>query len=314
MKKLFLVGIGLLMFAGLVSAITLPPNLIKLVEHQEAVAKSITFLAAFLAGVISFTSPCGFVLFPMYFAYVFQERKKAMQMSALFSVGLLIGFVVVGLIAGFVGSFFNQYKLVSAVVAGILLILFGISVFFNKGFNLFNLKMDVRSKSGFGLIIFGFLFAFAWAPCSFAVLSGIFLLAGLSGSLMKASLMLFVFGLGVVVPFLLVSYFSDRFDLAKRVQGKVREFTLFNKKIVTTTYNLVASLLLIVLGVLTIMFQGTQFFQIYATTYVPESIDVAADLNKNFLSGFVASSIGNGVGIIVGVLILIVLIYLIRKK
>src|SRR3989338_9122350 len=104
----------------------LPIGLQRLKEHQLQLASSITFLLAFFAGLISMTSPCGIALLPTFFSVAFKDRKKAMLMTIAFSIGLLIAFTVFGLIAGFLGNFFNAYKLTFAVVSGFVLIFFAI--------------------------------------------------------------------------------------------------------------------------------------------------------------------------------------------
>ncbi len=310
MKKLFYL---LFFLMGVVSvSAALPIGVQRLIAYETALALSITFLAAFLAGIVSFTSPCGFVLLPTFFSYAFKEKKKALAMTSFFSVGLLVGFVVVGVIAGLLGNFFNGYKTIFSILAGLLMILLGILSFLNKSFG-FNLKVGEK-KSAVSLILFGFLFAFAWTPCTFTVLSGILLLASLSGSLIKAALMLLSFGLGVVVPLLFFSYFSDKIDLASKLQGKVREFRVFNHKVITNTYNIVAGLILIILGVLIVLFQGTQFFQIYLPSYIPGNPDLAEPLNQKFLTGFFASSLGNYLGLALVLVVLIVIIYFVRKS
>src|SRR3972149_7731780 len=117
MKKAFLF-ILVLMLAGMAAALELPPGVQKLYEYQNQIALSITFLIAFIGGILTFTSPCGFVVLPTFFAYLFKERKRALFMTAIFSLGMTLAFIIFGLVAGFVGNFFNEYKEVFAMISG----------------------------------------------------------------------------------------------------------------------------------------------------------------------------------------------------
>ena len=62
-----------LVFILLATTVTaeLPIGVQKVIEHEQNIALSVTFFIAFLAGILTFTSPCGFVVLPMFFSYVF---------------------------------------------------------------------------------------------------------------------------------------------------------------------------------------------------------------------------------------------------
>ena len=142
-KKLILIVFIVILLSNIVLAQQeLPIGLQRLKQYQQQLASSITFLLAFFAGLISMTSPCGIALLPTFFAVAFKDRKKAVLMTSAFSLGLLIAFTIFGLIAGFLGNFFNTYKLTFAAVSGFILIFFGILLFLNVGFTIFNFKIQ----------------------------------------------------------------------------------------------------------------------------------------------------------------------------
>ena len=141
-KKLLIVLIFIVLFASIAFAQELPIGLQRLQQYEQQLAQSITFLLAFFAGLISMTSPCGIALLPTFFSVAFKDRKKAVLMTSAFSIGLLIAFTIFGLVAGFLGNFFNTYKLTFAVVSGFILIFFGSLLFLNIGFTIFNFKLD----------------------------------------------------------------------------------------------------------------------------------------------------------------------------
>ena len=291
---------------------SLPVGVIKIIEYQNELSQSITFLIAFLAGVISFTSPCGFALFPTYFAFAFKDKKKSMLMTVAFSVGMLIAFIIFGVIAGILGDFLNEYKLLFATISGYLLVLFGLMLFLNIGFSIFNFRIHNYSKKGmFGIAIVGFLFGTAWTPCVGPILVGILVLAANSG-IVIGTLSLLFYGLGVVVPLLIISYLADKYNFSgkKFFFQRVLSFKIFNRNFEIHSYNLLGGLLLIVIGILIILYKGTFFFQTTMIEYLPWSMYVWGYMNEILLSSkFLTSKfIGNLIGVIIfGIIIWIVL-------
>ena len=215
-KKIVLVLIFMSLLASLVFAQQeLPIGLQRLKQYEQQLASSITFLLAFFAGLISMTSPCGIALLPTFFSVAFKDRKKAVLMTSAFWLGLLIAFTIFGLIAGFLGNFFNTYKLTFAVISGYMLIFFGILLFFNIGFSIFNFKLDYRKgQSFFSVAMLGFFFGIGWTPCVGPILVGILVLAANAATVLNGTLMLIFYGIGIVAPLIVLAYFSDRYDWA----------------------------------------------------------------------------------------------------
>jgi len=315
--KLLLIFIVVVLLSNLVFAQELPIGLQRLKQHQQQLASSITFFLAFFAGLITMTSPCGIALLPTFFAFVFKDRKKAVLMSSAFSIGLLAAFTIFGLIAGFLGNFFNAYKLTFAVVSGLILIFFGILLFFNIGFSIFNFKLDYKkSESFFSTAMLGFFFGVGWTPCVGPILVGILVLAANAATVLNGTLMLIFYGIGIVAPLIILAYFSDRFDLAnsKLLRGKEIAFNLFNKKITTHTYNIIGGILLLIIGLLMVIFKGTFFFQTELPKYVPWSMSFWGYLNERALeSRIFTSTMGNVLGIFIALFIIIFIILYLNK-
>ena len=253
-KNIFLILIVIFILANTAYAQQeLPIGLQRLKEHQQQLASSITFLLAFFAGLISMTSPCGIALLPTFFSVAFKDRKKAVLMTIAFSIGLLIAFTIFGLIAGFLGNFFNTYKLTFAVASGFILIFFGILLFFNVGFSIFNFKLDYsKEKSFFSVAMLGFFFGVGWTPCVGPILVGILVLAANAATVLNGTLMLIFYGIGIVAPLIVLAYFSDRYDWAssRMIRGRQFSFNLFGKQIITHSYNLIGGALLVIIGLL----------------------------------------------------------------
>ena len=312
-KILYLSVLFLLMVSMAFAQSDLPIGLQRMKEQELQLASSITFFLAFFAGLISMTSPCGIALLPTFFSVAFKDRKKAVLMTSAFSIGLLMAFTFFGLIAGFLGNFFNSYKLAFAVVSGYMLIFFGILMFFNIGFTIFNFKLDYRKgQSFFSVASLGFFFGVGWTPCVGPILTGILLLAANSATVLNGTLMLVFYGIGISVPLILLAFFTDKYDWAnsKLLRGKSIEFKLFNKKIITHTYNIIGGILLLAIGILMVIFKGTFFFQTELPKLVPWSMSFWSYLNEASLGTRIfTSTSGNILGIISALSIFLLVIW-----
>ncbi|MDP3764971.1 MAG: cytochrome c biogenesis CcdA family protein [Nanoarchaeota archaeon] len=317
-KKSFLILALMILLSNMAFAQQeLPIGLQRLKQYEQQLASSITFLLAFFAGLISMTSPCGIALLPTFFSVAFKDRKKSVLMTTAFSLGLLIAFTIFGLIAGFLGNFFNTYKLTFAAVSGFILIFFGILLFLNMGFTIFNFKLDYKKEeSFFSVAALGFFFGVGWTPCVGPILVGILVLAANAATVLNGTLMLIFYGIGIVVPLIILAYFSDRYDWAnsKLLRGKEITFNLFNKKIITHTYNIIGGILLLIIGLLMVIFKGTFFFQTELPKLVPWSMSFWGFLNERALeSKIFTSTAGNILGVFIVFLIIIFVFWYLTK-
>ena len=184
-------------------------------------------IAAFLAGLLSFLSPCVLPLVPGYVSLISGASVEELQTSErrvlgtvmLHSVTFILGFSVVfialGALATTVGQFANEYRGILTRVAGIVVIIFGLHL--TGIFKIKALYADKRlhsvkgSATAIGSFFVGFAFAFGWTPCIGPILAGILLLAETQNTVLKGTLLLAVYSLGLAVPFLLTSLGVDRF-------------------------------------------------------------------------------------------------------
>lgn len=184
-------------------------------------------IAAFLAGLVSFLSPCVLPLVPGYVSLIsgagVDELKTAqgqlMRRVMVNSVGFILGFSVVfvtlGAISTEVGQIAAQYKHTLSIVAGVVIILFGLHL--TGIFKIKALYTDARmhnlkgSSTPYGAFMIGFAFAFGWTPCLGPILTVILGFASQEDTLVKGVLLLAVYSLGLAVPFLLTSVLMERF-------------------------------------------------------------------------------------------------------
>ena len=184
-------------------------------------------IAAFLAGLVSFLSPCVLPLVPGYVSLIsgvgVEELKgqeasllrKVMLNSIAFIIGFSIVFITLGAISTEVGQVAARYKSLLAQVAGVVIILFGLhltgilrikALYADK--RLHNVK---GGSTAWGAFVIGFAFAFGWTPCVGPILAVILGFAAAQDSITKGILLLTIYSLGLAVPFLLTSLGIERF-------------------------------------------------------------------------------------------------------
>jgi len=181
----------------------------------------------FFAGLASFLSPCVLPLVPGYVSMIsgagVEELKspqaQLMRRVMVNSVGFILVFSVVfitlGAIASEIGQVTARYKHTLSIVAGVIIIIFGLHL--TGIFKIKALYTDARlhsvkgSSTLLGAFVVGFAFAFGWTPCLGPILSGILALASEQDTLMKGVFLLGVYSLGLAVPFLLTSLLMERF-------------------------------------------------------------------------------------------------------
>ncbi len=192
-------------------------------------------LAAFVAGLISFLSPCVLPLVPGYISLIsgaaVDELKaqdsrlmqRVMLQSVMFILGFSVVFIMLGAISSSVGQLLAHYRTVIAKVAGVVIIVFGLHL--TGLFRINALYADKRlhgvkgGSSPWGAFVIGFAFAFGWTPCVGPILSVILTFAAEQDTVMKGVFLLAVYSLGLAVPFLLTALGIERFlSFYKRFQ------------------------------------------------------------------------------------------------
>jgi cytochrome c-type biogenesis protein len=184
-------------------------------------------IAAFVAGLLSFLSPCVLPLVPGYVSLIsgasVDELQagngrllgKVMGHSLMFIVGFSIVFIGLGAVATEVGQLLARYKSLLAQVAGVIIILFGLHLTgLLKVRALYADKRMHTVKGGstpWGAFVIGFAFAFGWTPCVGPILAVILGFAATQNSVVKGILLLAIYSMGLAVPFLLTSVGIERF-------------------------------------------------------------------------------------------------------
>lgn len=180
---------------------------------------------AFVAGILSFLSPCVLPIVPPYLAYMsgvsmgeMTEGRsgggKVIVTAMFFVMGLSTVFLFLGFAASAFGAFFLQNQTLFANMAGVVVMVFGahflgvISIpFLNR-----EARLDAGDQGGsaFGAYVLGLAFAFGWTPCIGPQLGAILSLAASEASVARGTFLLAIYAAGLGIPFLLVAAFFPR--------------------------------------------------------------------------------------------------------
>lgn len=219
----------------------------------------LTFIFVFIEGVLSFFSPCVIPLLPIYLSYLagntgqsasdgskVYERKTILLHTVFFIGGISVAFFILGLAFTALGSFFQDYQLLFSRIGGGLIVLLGLFQLgcFSLPFLQRQRKLDLNlnlKKINVGIaFLLGFTFSFAWTPCVGPALASVLILASSAQSAWLGNILVAVYAIGFVIPFLLLGLFTTKaLNLLKQKQ---KIFFYVTKA---------GGVLLIVLGVMT---------------------------------------------------------------
>jgi len=228
--------------------------------------ETITFPAAFIAGLLSFLSPCVLPLIPAYFSFItglsVDEmtadtkgiRQKVILSTLAYVAGFSFIFILFGASASFLGGVASQYSWVIRYLGGGIVLVFGLHLLglINiKGLQ-FEKRFHVNKKPVhlLGTFVIGMAFGAGWTPCIGPMLGSILIVAGNQETILKGVWLLAVYSAGLALPFILISIFIN--SMLGFMKRATRLIGIINK---------VAGILLICIGLLLIFDQ----FKLLAT-------------------------------------------------
>lgn len=232
----------------------------------------VTYGGAFVAGLLSFLSPCVLPVVPGYISYmsglsledVKSARRSQMRLilvnSLLFVIGFSVVFVAMGATATYLGNVLLNNRFWIEKIAGVVIVVFGLHLtgILPIRFLYMERRANVsRSASFLSSFVMGLAFAFGWSPCIGPVLAGVLVVASRFETATQGVMLLSAYSLGLGLPFLAVgmamSSFLSFFDRVKRHLNLVEK---------------IAGVLLIILGVL-IFSSRLTILSRYISTYLP---------------------------------------------
>ena len=183
-------------------------------------AQDVSYGVAFIAGLLSFFSPCIIPMIPAYLMYITGSqldggnqatRRHAFLKTLVFVAGFTLVFLIMGTGASFLGTFFARNRTWIQRISGLIIILFGLNLVgilkFSGLAKVTRLRTRAKENSYSGAFVLGLAFAAGWTPCFGPVLASILLYAGASGTVAKGFMLLLVYSLGMAIPFLVSAIF-----------------------------------------------------------------------------------------------------------
>ncbi|MEZ5840513.1 MAG: cytochrome c biogenesis protein CcdA [Hyphomicrobiales bacterium] len=189
----------------------------------------VSIWGAFLAGLLSFVSPCVLPLVPPYLCFLAgvsldeltEENAKPARSAGVFlaSLAFVAGFttvfVMLGASASAIGQLVTRHLDVLGYVAGVIIIIMGLHFLgvFRIGLLYREARVHVERKPAglVGAYLIGIAFALGWTPCVGPVLAAILFVAGAEDTVARGAILLAAYGLGIGVPFLAASLFAGPF-------------------------------------------------------------------------------------------------------
>lgn len=224
---------------------------------------NVSFLLVFMEGLLSFFSPCVLPLIPVYISYlagngkitgedgiIYYQRKKVFVNTLFFTAGISSVFFLLGLSFSALGTFFNQHRMLFSRIGGAIIIIMGlvqldiIHLDFLKMEKRFHLELETGKMNPIFAYVMGFTFSFAWTPCVGPALSSVLILASSTGSSIFGNMLVLVYSLGFVIPFIILGMFTS----------EALNFFKEKRKLVKYTIK-IGGIILIIIGIMT--FTGT---------------------------------------------------------
>jgi len=183
-----------------------------------------TLSIAFIAGLISFLSPCVLPLIPGYISYISgtsfdklvkKEENFVVIKTIFFTLGFSFVFIAFGSTASFIGKIFLTNSNILRIIAGIFIIFFSLQLlgiinlkFMNKDIRIFTNQYNHNLT--FPCLV-GAAFGFGWTPCIGPILGSILALAAIEENISKSMLLLSFYSLGLAIPFIISGVLIDKF-------------------------------------------------------------------------------------------------------
>lgn len=246
----------------------------------------VSYLAAFLGGLLTLFAPCAAMLLPSFFAYAFTSRRTLAARTLVFFIGLLVVMVPLGAFAGTLGALIRGHSHTVTLIAGIAVIVLGILQFFAVTFPTPSLtrphpvthsepastqapSVSVASAARVAreaspvragepsvpaVFALGVGYGLAGVGCSGPILGAVLSFVTLGGSVLSGIALMISFSLGMILPVAILAAVWDALRISERSWLKPHPVTIFGRR--TTRMNMLSGVLFIVLGAALVFFGG----------------------------------------------------------
>lgn len=206
--------------------------------------ENLNVVVVFLEGILSFLSPCVLPILPVYLAVLARsagngeiniledeeahkaQKRVLLRNTLLFVLGIATTFFILGVGIGAFKSFLNEYKRYFLIGGGLFIIVMGF--FYIGDLNIPFLqkerkfRMQVKEMNPLAAYLLGFTFSFGWTPCIGPLLASVLVMASTSSSQGTGFMLIGVYTLGFIIPFMLLAIFSEKMlKLLDRVKLKM---------------------------------------------------------------------------------------------
>lgn len=244
----------------------------------------VSYLAAFLGGILTLFAPCAAMLLPSFFAYAFTSRRTLALRTFVFFLGLLVIMVPLGAFAGTLGAFIRGHSQTVTLTAGVAVIVLGIAQMFAVTFPIPSLRRTRPSEahelgikaptvtaasasrvalesaprggepSAPAVFALGVGYGLAGVGCSGPILGAVLSFVTLGGSVLGGALLMTSFSLGMILPVALLAMVWDALNLSHAGWLRPHPVKLLGRQ--TTRMNIISGVLFIALGAILVFFGG----------------------------------------------------------
>lgn len=181
--------------------------------------QEITLLTAFMAGLISFLSPCVLPMIPTYTALLAGDGMirswRFLYRTCCFFAGFTAVFVLMGATASLFGQLFQEHQEIIRKIGAVFMTIMGLHLLGIFSYSFLHREYRPLLTSTFqgpiGAFLLGIAFTAGWTPCTGPILASILIYAGTSASLLQGIGLLLVYSMGFIVPFLIMTVFLQQY-------------------------------------------------------------------------------------------------------